>query len=242
MGQIYIANRKRKLENIQKDFPDAYILDLTSNSTAYARKLSPFYPHGNIPVPFSPGYTGACVEGIWQGLKVFADADVDLATIQNATMKDIKRTVRKYGQPLGHRKGIYGTELLGYFDARMLIYVPTYKYVLENVQDVKLIIAKIKEQLAKSDIVFLDYNTNDDVRNTATPLSHAGLVKLYIEDKYPEYSPNLRPYTPQELEALKQQKKEEKKVIRKSSSGKPKRRKSAKHVTNDVTDTQMTIF
>ena len=39
--------------------------------------MSPFYPHGDIPVPFSQGYTAACVEAVWQGLKVFEDEDVD---------------------------------------------------------------------------------------------------------------------------------------------------------------------
>lgn len=32
----------------------------------------------NIPIPFSPNYTGASVEGIWQGLKVFVDEDIDI--------------------------------------------------------------------------------------------------------------------------------------------------------------------
>lgn len=57
-------------------------------------KFSPFYPHGNIPVPLSPGHTAASVEGIWQGLKVFQSAGIDLDTIEIATMKGSKSTVR----------------------------------------------------------------------------------------------------------------------------------------------------
>ena len=149
---IIVVNKKRKIESIQKEYPNAYILDLTSTSTAYAQKLSPFYPHMNIPVPFSPGYFATCVEAVWQGLKVFAGQDVDFDTFKNATMKNLKRTVRKFGMPLGHRKGVHGKELLGYYDARMLIYVPTYLYVLEHVPSVQTIVTKIKEQAAKSDI------------------------------------------------------------------------------------------
>ncbi|MGN0088780.1 MAG: DUF6939 family protein [Candidatus Limimorpha sp.] len=44
--------------------------DVTSQARDGLVRLSPFYPHGGIPVPFSEGYTAACVEGIWQGLKV----------------------------------------------------------------------------------------------------------------------------------------------------------------------------
>lgn len=237
MGKIYIASKKRKLENIQKEFPNAYILDLTSTSTAYARKLSPFYPHGNIPIPFSPGYTASCVEAVWQGLKVFEDSDVNMETFQNATMKNVKRTVRKFGKPLGHRKGIHGNELLNYFDARMLIYIPTYKYVLDNIPDVKTIMAKIKEQVTKSDIVFLDYNTNDDVRNTAAPISHAGLVKLYIEGNYPIYSPDMKPYTAEELKILKRQKKVAKKARQQSSNSKRKQQSSErKNISSTAND------
>lgn len=185
---IHVVNKKRKEEYILKDFPGAIILDITSKS-AYAQKLSPFYPHGGIPIPFSDGMTAMCVEGIWQGLKVFEHEDICFDSFKNNTMKSLKRTVRKLGYPKGHRKGVYGSELLDYLSARILIYLPTYKWMLDNVPDVRNIIEKIKAKSKETDIVLLDYNTNLDFRNLSTPLSHAGLVKLYIEGKYPE--PNL---------------------------------------------------
>lgn len=82
-------------------------------------------------MPFSEGVTATCVEAVWQGLKVFESADVDLKMFKNDSMKNIKRTVRKFGKPLGHRKGVNGRELLDYIEARKLIYIPTYKWVLE---------------------------------------------------------------------------------------------------------------
>lgn len=51
---IYVVNKKRKEENIKKEYPGAIILDITSKS-AYAQKLSPFYPHGGIPIHASSG-------------------------------------------------------------------------------------------------------------------------------------------------------------------------------------------
>ncbi|MDR1809531.1 MAG: hypothetical protein LBR34_03890, partial [Prevotella sp.] len=74
---IYIANKKSKVENIQKKYPNALILDVSSKGEQPWVKLSPFYPHGNIPVPFSDGVTAQTVEGIWQGLKVFPNEDID---------------------------------------------------------------------------------------------------------------------------------------------------------------------
>jgi hypothetical protein len=42
--------------------------------------------------------------------------------------------------------------------------------------------------------VLLDYNTNVDVCNISSPISHAGLIKLYIEDSYPDSNGNYVPY------------------------------------------------
>jgi hypothetical protein len=98
-------------------------------------------------------------------------------------MKGIKRTVRKYGKPLGHRKGVNGTELLGYIEARKQIYIPTYKWVLEN--KVAYIIERLREASKTKTIVLLDYDTNADVENAKKPLSHASLIKAYVEGIYP---------------------------------------------------------
>ena len=180
---IVIESKRRKHENILKKYPDAVIADVTSQATDGLVKLSPFYPHGGIPVPFSEGYTAMCVEGIWQGLKVFESADVDVNMFANDTMKNIKRTVRRFGKPLGHRKGVNGTELLGYIEARKQIYLPAYKWVLEN--KVANIIERLREASKTKTIVLLDYTTNCDIDNPKTPLSHAFLIKAYAEGLYP---------------------------------------------------------
>jgi hypothetical protein len=157
---------------------------VTSGAKDGLVKLSPFYPHGGIPVPFSEGYTATCVEAIWQGLKVFEGSDIDVQMFQNDTMKNIKRTVRRFGKPLGHRKGVHGTELLGYIEARKQIYIPTYKWVLEN--KVSDIIDRLRDASNSGKIiVLLDYDTNADVENAKKPLSHASLIKAYAEGFYP---------------------------------------------------------
>ncbi|GAP72611.1 hypothetical protein SAMD00024442_37_19 [Candidatus Symbiothrix dinenymphae] len=182
---IYIANKKSKEENIRKKYPNALILDISSKGKMPWVKLSPFYPHGNIPIPFSEGKTSQTVEGIWQGLKVFEGEDIDVLKFEIKSMEGIKRTVRKFGKPLGHRKGINGKELLDYLTARKEIYLHTYAWVLDNlVQDVLL---KLKNEVEKQDVVLLDYNTNqENIYTSYKPLSHAFLVKRYLEKKYPE--------------------------------------------------------
>ncbi len=180
---IIIESKRKKPATILKKYPDAILADVTSQADTRLRELSPFYPHYGIPVPFSDGYTATCVEAIWQGLKVFESCDVDVQMFQNDTMKNIKRTVRRFGKPLGHRKGVHGTELLGYIEARKQIYIPTYKWVLEN--KVAWIIEKLREASKTKTIVLLDYDTNSDVENAKKPLSHASLIKAYVEGIYP---------------------------------------------------------
>ena len=181
---IVIESKRKRPATIYKKYPGAILADVTSSTTNDSlRKLSPFYPHGGIPVPFSEGYTATCVEAIWQGLKVFEGSDVDTSLFQNDTMKGLKRTVRRFGKPLGHRKGVHGKELLSYIEARKQIYIPTYKWMLEN--KVYDIIERLREASKTKTIVLLDYDTNADVENAKKPLSHASLIKAFAEGIYP---------------------------------------------------------
>ena len=180
---IIIESKRKKLENILKKYPGAIIADVTSQAKDGLVRLSPFYPHGDIPVPFSQGYTATCVEAVWQGLKVFEDEDVDVKMFLNDTMKDIKRTVRKHGRVLGHRKGVHGTEILGYVEAKHQIYIPAYRWMLEH--RAMYIIERLRKASETKTIVLLDYNTCCNVDDETKPLSHAYLVKAYAEGLYP---------------------------------------------------------
>lgn len=204
---IYVANKKRKLDRIQKDYPGAKIFDITSSApTIQGRKLSPFYPHGGIPIPGdSKGMTATCVEAIWQGLKVFEHEGIDISMFKNDTMHNIKRTVRKFGKPLGHQYGIFSKKILNYSDARRFIYIPSYKFVLDNVPCVHSLIEQLAERSKSEDIVLLDYNLNPNNKDITKPLSHAELVKMYIEGRYPEKDEDFLPYTPEELKDVKKQ-------------------------------------
>ena len=180
---IIIESKRKKPENILKKHPNAIIADVTSQAKDGLVRLSPFYPHGSIPVPFSEGYTSACVEGIWQGLKVFENEDIDISMFLNDTMKGIKRTVRKHGRVLGHRKGVHGTEILGYLEAKHQIYIPAYRWMLEH--RAMYIIERLRKASETKTIVLLDYNTCCNVDDETKPLSHAYLVKAYAEGLYP---------------------------------------------------------
>ena len=181
---IIIESKRKKPEALKEQYPDAMIIDVTSHAVDEFVMFSPFYPIGGVPVPFTEGLVAVSVEGIWQGLKVFEDADIDTSFFSKREMKNFKRTTRKYGICLGHRKGVHGEELLGYIEARKKIYLPCYKWVLEN--KLKKLVTAIRIISKNKPVVLLDYNTNPDVNNPKKALSHASLIKAYIEGNYPE--------------------------------------------------------
>jgi hypothetical protein len=225
---IYIENRKKKEKTLLAKYPNAKIVDVTSKAPTALVKLSPFYPHGEIPIPFSENQTAKSVEGIWQALKVFESADIDKEMFLNDTMKNIKRTVRKFGKPLGHRKGINGTELLSYIDARIKIYLPSYLWVLEN--KVTEILERLKEASQKEDIILLDYETNCNVLNPQKPLSHAFLVKAFVENNYPKEADLYKELNERKNKPVEN---EPPKTVKKKNTGKTKN-------TND--NNQTTLF
>lgn len=144
--------------------------------------FSPFYPHGGIPIPIpefkEAGITSECVEGVWQGLKVFENGvGIDEELFKNATMKNLKRTVRSNGTVQGHYFG-KNNKLLGIVEARDKIFIPSYRYALEKY--LKTDVENLRKQAKESNIVLLDFMTNGNVENTNSPLSHAQLLKEYI--------------------------------------------------------------
>lgn len=181
---IFVESKKKSKTTLARLYPCAEVIDVTSKGQEPFIRLSPFYPHGDIPVPFSTNTFADSVEGIWQGLKVFEKSDIDISKFDVQNMKGLKRTVRKYGKTLGHRKGTNGAELIDYVAARRQIYLPCYAWILQNkaTQEVEQLVSLA----LKADLVLLDFETNTDIENTRKPLSHAALIKKFIDKKHPE--------------------------------------------------------
>lgn len=181
--QIVIKNKKCSTDKIKREYPDCVIIDVTSKAKDEFVKLSPFYPHREIPIKPEQGLCGASVEGIWQGLKVFQDEDWSISSLHNVSMRGIKRTTRVHGKCLGHAYGDllrHDYRLLGYVEARKKIYIPAYKWVLEN--KCSDLVNKIRIIAQHKTVILLDYNTNEDIERASKPLSHASILKRYIED------------------------------------------------------------
>jgi hypothetical protein len=173
---LHVASRRRT--TLDRDFADALILDVTSRAPEPWVRLSPFYPHGGIPVPGHPDRTSQSVEGVWQALKVFATEEEDFTKLEITAMKGIKRTVRRLGPPLGHR---LDGRLLDYEEARRSLYLPTYRWMLDH--RASDLVAELRKLSSDRTVVLLDYTTNGDVADLSTPLSHAALIVQRIQER-----------------------------------------------------------
>ena len=101
-------------------------------------------------------------------------------------MRGLKRTERRFGAVLGHRRGLQGADdLLGYVDARLNIYLPSYRWVLENC--VTDLIDLLRTESERHNVVLVDYTTNGDVLDVRRPLSHASLLVRYVNDDWPVF-------------------------------------------------------
>ncbi len=180
---IVIENRRKKGESFAKRWPGAQIFDLTSKGAEPWVRFSPFYPHGGIPIPNTPGAFAQSVEGLWQGLKVFEREDIDPGKWAITSMSGLKRSGKTRGTVLGHRLGVNGEVLLGYAQARRQIYLPAYLWVLEK--NLAQLVDRLRTHAAQGTAVLLDYETNEDVDDLTRPLSHASLVKYYLMGSWP---------------------------------------------------------
>lgn len=177
MSVRIVAKRKTR-EQASLETDGWLLIDVTSQSSdPIFQKFSPFFPHGDIPVPGMEGVMAESVEGIWQGLKVFDEDGVDQTKFHIRSMKNLKRPAGgKRGCVVGHA---FGTHILGYVEARKRIYIPAYIWVLEHrlTAEVEFLRGLLQEH---GKIALVDFETNEDVEDTRKPLSHASILGTVI--------------------------------------------------------------
>ena len=180
--EILVASRRVSPATHLRRWPDAALIDVTSRGPEPWRRLSPFYPHGGIPISGLEGTPAQSVEGLWQGLKVFTHEDTDPGKWEITTMRGIKRSANaRRGAVRGHRFGQGNrSALLPYGEARRRIYLPAYRWVLTNRLGAEL--TELRALAARQRLVLLDYETNADPDDLTRPLSHASLVKAFLEE------------------------------------------------------------
>jgi len=163
---------RKQIVNLHHTFHNAFFYDTSTNAPtardySFATDLSefsPFVPYGGIPVPRS-SFVSDSVEGVWQGLKVIK-GHIDSSYFRG---KGRQRT----GAPKGHQ---YGDQIIGYREARQRIFVPTYRWMVQNcINPATLdeIYAKAKDNIPQ---FFFDVDTNGNIGDKKSALAHSSVL------------------------------------------------------------------
>ena len=148
----------------------AVVYDVSSYAEYPFCTLSPFWPHGGIPVPgLSDGTTSDSVEGIWQGLKLI-DGKIAPRYFSGQGHK-------RGGKPRGHQ---YGDKLLKIVKAREKIYRVAYEWMLDKRADQALIGGFIAQAFAGVSQYFHDVSNNGKISDPDEGWAHAAVLAQYL--------------------------------------------------------------
>lgn len=179
-GKIELINRRNK-KQIAKMIEDGwFVLDVSNRSEHPTwQKFSPRYPHGDIPVPGRDGTTAVTVEGIWQGLKTFKEGSgIDTSKFNSKTSGGVARSKRKYGEIAGF---LVADALIDEANARLNVFLPAYKWVLEHKLGVEMQAILDQLRLGKN-ILLIDHNVGEDINDVTKRFSHAAIIKSCLMD------------------------------------------------------------
>ena len=173
-----------QIKDLHSADPAAVFYDTSTNApmahdynfVVDAREFSPFTQYGKIPVPGFNDYSDS-VEGIWQGLKIIK-GKIDASYFRGKGRK-------RYGRPSGH---LYNGKKTDYFSARKSIYVPAYKFMIEErvpKESLEKIIAAAKSGVKQ---YFFDVDTNPNINCLKSPVAHSAILVEIINEKLRQYS------------------------------------------------------
>ncbi len=160
---------------------DAIVYDVSSYAEHPFCTLSPFWPHGGIPVPGMDKTTSDSVEGIWQGLKVI-DGKIAPRFFSGQGSK-------RGGKPRGHQYGV-DERLLKIVEAREKIYRVAYEWMLEHRADPDLIQGFIDKAFARIPQYFHDISNNGNIGDPDEGWAHAAVLVQYLNRRLSSLSGN----------------------------------------------------
>ncbi len=148
-------------------------IDVSSKGAHPYSLLSPetFSLDIQIPVPGLEEKISHSVEGIWQGLK-FINGKSDHRLFDIIAQK-------REGEITGYQ---YGQKVLDEMEARWRIFIPAYKFYLDQFAPQKAIDSLLVFQQQGKKVFVYDSESNDDISNPE-PYAHAAALATYLNLK-----------------------------------------------------------
>ncbi|MGC0154776.1 DUF6939 family protein [Chromobacterium vaccinii] len=182
------TSRQAALAVMQDDASSCLMVDSFNGAPANMlgfRCFNPFqlWPEQLIPVPGQPGGLARSVESVWQGLKL-VDGRTDFEQFLTAPRKrpgDDERR-RLAGYCYSDSRFVYGDRLLGLLEARFLIYLPTYLFLLQRLAP-ESVLSELRRHLdGVGPVLFYDWDANQDIADISCSFSHSAILAAWFND------------------------------------------------------------
>ena len=155
--------------------------DCAPAEMARFRIFNPFHfdPGSFIPVPGTK-LSASSVESVWQGTKII-DGRTDLAMFKQPPTKRPDERIRNSASYVYEdSKFLYGERVVDLVTARLVIYLPTYLYLLDQLVPDPLIEEIGGKIRHGGDVVFYDWDTNFDIFNPHDSFSHSAILAAWF--------------------------------------------------------------
>ncbi len=183
LGQACAVSRSIGLKLVSSDL-DVLCIDSykgAPNDMWRFRVFNPFNfdPDVAIPVPRQKEKSHS-IEGVWQGLKI-VDGNVDFGMFRIAPYHrppEYRKRLRSYAYQ--NTTFLYGNRIIGLIEARFVIYLPTYLYMLEHLMSVSVLDEIFAALCQGRDIAFFDWDSNHDIMNATISFSHSAILAAWF--------------------------------------------------------------
>ena len=148
-------------------------IDISYHSKTGTSYLSPYFPFGNIPIPFSGNRVAQSVMSIWEGLKVFKSRDIDLNIFSIKDKERLRQSKLEFSDFIGYQRGLNYDYIYDEQEAYRQIFIPAYRWILEY--NVPNIIHWLRANLYKKIVIIED--SNEIIPNQLSP---GALLRSYV--------------------------------------------------------------
>jgi hypothetical protein len=195
---IESISRKELAQRLcQRDEKNTVWIDTYNGAPINMRRfqfLNPFFTWNSpvIPVPAISNLTfSKSVEAIWQGTK-YVDKKIDFAQFDGFPYKRPSEEARannpKYCYATTqfyyeiYQKNTIETRMISQLEARFLIYLVSYLYVLNHLVPEQLIHEIQRHIQEGSHVVFYDWDANMDITNVSESFSHSAILSAWFRN------------------------------------------------------------
>ena len=172
---------------IKQDLQKVMLIDTYVGAPFNMRKFRPLNPFFTwqkpfLPVPGCPAYQSRSIEAIWQGTKLIAGT-IDDKQFMTFPYKRPSEALRRIDRNFSYKNTnfIYNQEIINLAEARFLIYLTSYLFLLNSVVPQSLIYFLKRNIMQNISMLFYDWDENMDIMEVNESFSHSAILASWFK-------------------------------------------------------------